>query len=126
MQDISYVPFLPSQDSQLSLFLVYQFHSLSDLTFVAEMIKNDDNGNKHKVGKDRGEEIIGGVEERIFRGTEDSLDRTSSTIGTKEGSSSRVSFNFCYSMDRYHATFVFVIFISVRNCLLLCCSHCTS
>ena len=82
--------------------------------FVAKMIKNDDNGNKHKVGKDRGEEIIGGVEERMFRGTEDSLDRTSSTIGTKEGSSSRVSFNFCYSMDRYHATFVFVIFISVQ------------
>ena len=114
MQGISCVLFLPSQDSQLSPFLVYQFHSLSDLTFVAEMIKNDDNGNKHKVGKDSGEEIKGGVEERIFRGTEDSLDRTSTTIGTKEGSSSRVSFNVCYSMDRYHATFVFLLFIFVQ------------
>ena len=45
MQGISCVLFLPFQDSLLSPFLVYQFHSPFDLTFVAAMIKNDDNRN---------------------------------------------------------------------------------
>ena len=52
MQDISCVLLPLFQDSQLSPFLVYQSHSPSDSTFVAAMIKNDDNGNIHKDDKD--------------------------------------------------------------------------
>ena len=57
MQGISCVLFLPFQDSLLSPFLVYQFHSPFDLTFVAAMIKNDDNGNTDKSKQGRGQEI---------------------------------------------------------------------
>ena len=52
MQGISCVLPPPFLDSQLSPFLVYQSHSPSDSTFVAAMIKNDDNGNIHKDDKD--------------------------------------------------------------------------
>ena len=52
MQGISCVLLPLFQDSQLSPFLVYQSHSPSDSTFVAAMIKNDDNGNIHKDDKD--------------------------------------------------------------------------
>ena len=55
MQDISCVLFPLSQDSLLSPFLVYQFHFLFDLSFVAAMIKNDDSTEMNtKVSKDAG------------------------------------------------------------------------
>ena len=45
MQHLSCASFLPFQDSQLSLFLVYQFHSPFGLTSAAAMIKMMITGN---------------------------------------------------------------------------------